>query len=628
MSLEGEALETWVAPEIPPLEEERFVRLSADWGRLHLDRPLPWLGLCQVPRQMASSDRTLIDGWPAYFVYTAALGSPVDTTSEEPSLVLGARAFEVLRHIVQDGVRRFGAFLVVELHLRDERLGGCMVRIRKGRPHRQVIRALLSGLEDVARLGDVPKLEVHEKVDPARPPEPPALLPGAHWLTIALDPLHFDPESGRPYPMVARSLEIVLDAAVRECWFQFARHHTTFSVRSAAAVGRRHPLPTEWSTDRALARINESFDFLLDVTPVNVTDAWHEFRAARFERAPKLRYRPIEVDPEELRRALFQIPIHHTEDPTLAQLFRSEQEGIDQKLRMLEQRDTPRFFFDSLHLYGAVEERLLDRAKRLLASLEDDPPVSRGSLVEARHFARIAAARIRRYQEQHPELDARVELRSDIASVMVAHGNLLVPENGRYPRHRVEGLLAHEVDTHVVTYFNGRAQPLQLMASGLSGADELQEGLAVLAEALMGGLTRTRLRKLAARVVAVHRLTQGAGFVDVFRELNQSYGLDQHTAFKVTLRVFRGGGLTKDAIYLRGLQQVLDYVATGHPLEVLLVGKFALSHIPLVAQLLQREVLHPARLIPHFLHHADTQKLLPELRREGRIEALLRRRTP
>src|SRR5690606_21538659 len=130
---------------------------------------------------------------------------------------------------------------------------------------------------------------------------------------------------------------------------------------------------------------------------------------------------------------------------------------------------------------------------------------------------------------------------------------------------------------------------LQLLASGLSGADELQEGLAVLAEALLGGLTRTRLRKLAARVVAVHRLTQGADFIDVYRELNHGFGFDQHTAFKVTLRVFRGGGLTKDAIYLRGLQQVLDYVATGHPIEVLLVGKFGLSHVPLVAQLLERE---------------------------------------
>src|SRR5690606_16720053 len=66
MSLEGNALETWVVPELPPRDEERFVRLEADWGRLHLDRPLPWLGLCQVPRQMASSDRTLIEGWPAY----------------------------------------------------------------------------------------------------------------------------------------------------------------------------------------------------------------------------------------------------------------------------------------------------------------------------------------------------------------------------------------------------------------------------------------------------------------------------------------------------------------------------------------------------------------------------------
>ena len=60
------------------------------------------------------------------------------------------------------------------------------------------------------------------------------------------------------------------------------------------------------------------------------------------------------------------------------------------------------------------------------------------------------------------------------------------------------------------------------------------------------------------------------------------------------MRVFRGGGLTKDAIYLRGLLQLLAHLARGGALEPLLVGKIALDHVPLVEELVLREVLRAA----------------------------------
>lgn len=609
---------------LPALDSKSPVRVSADWGRLHLDRPLPCLGLCQVPQRVASSDRTLIEGWPAYLVYSQMPGGG-DPLSDPADATLGSRALAVLQHVAREGMRRFGAFLVVELNVRDRCAGGATIRVRSRAPHREVLQALAAGLEPITRLGDVPELHVREQIDTAASSSPPTSTP-SHWLTIDLDPLHFDPESGRSYPMIGRTLEILLDAAVRDCWFHFTQRHTSVRLRSAAAVGRRHLLAPEWSTDRALTRINESYDFLLNITPVNAVEAWHEFESSHFERPPKLRYRPVDVDPEELRRVLFQIPIHHAEDPTLAQLFRAEQEGIDQKLRMLEQRDTPRFVFDSLHLYGTVEEGLLRTATSLLETLELEAPSTPEPSLDAHEFARVAAERIQMYKKELPALTSRVEVRNDVASVMVAHGNLLIPETTRCAASRVEGLLAHELGTHVVTYFNGRAQRLQLLASGLSGADELQEGLAVLAEALTGALTHGRLRLLAARVLAVHRLTQGADFVDVYRELTRQHGFKKRKAFGLALRVFRGGGFTKDAIYLRGLQTLLDYLARDEPLEMLFVGKFAFSHVPLVRQLLERDILQPPALTPHHLRLREAQQRLSDLKQGQELHGLLRRR--
>ena len=89
----------------------------------------------------------------------------------------------------------------------------------------------------------------------------------------------------------------------------------------------------------------------------------------------------------------------------------------------------------------------------------------------------------------------------------------------RWPSVAIEALLHHEVGTHVVTHVNGAHQPLHILASGLAGHDETQEGLAVLAEHLVGGLTAGRLRQLAARVVAVHQMVERASFEDVHAEL-------------------------------------------------------------------------------------------------------------
>jgi uncharacterized protein (TIGR02421 family) len=176
-------------------------------------------------------------------------------------------------------------------------------------------------------------------------------------------------------------------------------------------------------------------------------------------------------------------------------------------------------------------------------------------------------------------------------------------------------LLHHEIGTHALTYFNGLAQPFRQLSLGLPGYDELQEGLAVLAEFLSGGLTPSRLRTLAARVVAVHMLLDGASFVDVFRELHHRNGFQQEAAFTITTRVFRGGGLTKDAVYLRGLLRILEYLGSGGSLETLFVGKIAAHHVKMIRELQARNVLVPAPLLPRYLEDRRAKERLERVRR-------------
>ena len=172
-------------------------------------------------------------------------------------------------------------------------------------------------------------------------------------------------------------------------------------------------------------------------------------------------------------------------------------------------------------------------------------------------------------------------------------GNLLIGRETTLVAGRAEALLQHEVGTHLVTYFNGASQPLRLLKVGLAGYDGLQEGLAVLSEYLVGGLSQSRMRTLAARVVATDQLVRGVPLVEVFRMLTEQAGFEPRTAFTIAVRVYRAGGLTKDAVYLKGLVEIFQYLRDGGEMEPLLVGKMAVDHIPIIRELLFRGVLHP-----------------------------------
>ena len=104
-------------------------------------------------------------------------------------------------------------------------------------------------------------------------------------------------------------------------------------------------------------------------------------------------------------------------------------------------------------------------------------------------------------------------------------------------------------------------------------------------EYLVDGLSTPRLRILAARVVAAKHVIDGATFLDTFRILCNDHGFSKRVAYTITMRIYRGGGLTKDAVYLRGLIQILEYLKSGGELDPLFVGKIAADHIPFIKEL-------------------------------------------
>ncbi len=364
--------------------------------------------------------------------------------------------------------------------------------------------------------------------------------------------------------------------------------------------------------DARLADLERTVDVLLNVSPVNAAEAWTDFERGNFESAPVLRLRPLGFDPDLVKRELYDLRIEDVDDPALHTLLRAKRDEIARVVTALEDRDTLRFVYGTLQLYGTVSAPLVASAEQLLRTIPPQAPSMES--VTAGAFAEAAGAEFARYREAYPDFPEAYEVREDVPELMVSFGRLLIPAAATIRADRVEPLLHHEVGTHVVTYQNGARQPLKLLTIGLPGYDETQEGLAVLAEYLSGGLDPNRLRVLAARVVAIDQLLGGAEFPEIFESLRHEHEIPTRTAWSIAVRVVVGGGSVKDAVYLRGIARLLDALSEGLDLDVLFVGKLSLGHVPLIQELLDRGVLHPAWVRPRWMDVPGAQERLDRLR--------------
>ncbi|MGH7457794.1 MAG: flavohemoglobin expression-modulating QEGLA motif protein [Longimicrobiaceae bacterium] len=617
------------------LEEGKPVRRTLPaGGRIHIDRPLPFL--CCHRRQPGAEDRdseTLVLGEASYLVISA-----------EPDQRAGARS---LVNAVADAVHElFGGFLLIELwpaapgatrpkKNRERKVRAPTFTVIPGTlaPDDPTVEVLVRALRDIPLRP--PPLDV--EVAAGEPPHPPALPrlldqePDRHTLGIEIQPVYRQAKTGVSYPVVVRTARRGLGEALKQTAFQFSLRHTSFRPEHYHALGRRRAVEAAWKADQAIVKICDSFDFLLQVTPVNAERAWRDFQAGGCERAPEFDYRPLVVDVAVLKRRLYSVRTDRLEDSTLAHLIDDTRDELDRKLTMLTDRNTPRFLYGSLQVYGGVKDSLFKLAQGVLDRVggggepenQEDSEDGEEATVDAAGFAQMAKRELGRYRAEDPSLAPLVEVTGEVSGVMVSKGDLLIGEGIRLTPERARALVQHEVGTHVVTHHNGRAQPLRQLAVGLAGYEVLQEGLAVTAEHLAGGLTGARLRTLAGRVVAVRRLIDGADFTETFRELLATYGFGERASFNLCMRVYRSGGLTKDALYLHGLVRLLDHLAAGGETEPLYVGKVAFEHLPYVRELRWRQVLREPPLTPRYLTEALGRERLQRLREGKTVIELL-----
>ncbi|MBM9595876.1 tyrosine/phenylalanine carboxypeptidase domain-containing protein [Roseitranquillus sediminis] len=358
--------------------------------------------------------------------------------------------------------------------------------------------------------------------------------------------------------------------------------------------------PAARIVDAELFAIETEIDWLTALSPTGNHERWEAFRASGYRSAPALTYPPLHCEPRTLRRRLRELPLEEIDHALVGELLREKSRELDRQVDLVELRGTDGFVQASVALFGAPDPALLADADEILAEVPEREQAA--AEAGAADLVRAAEEEREAYRAQHDGFDFAIHVVDDLnSSLMVNRGELLIDAETRVPRARVAPLVAHEVGTHVVTRFNGRQQPLRQLESGLAHYDPLQEGLAALAEWLAGCLPADRLRVLAGRVVAADAAMQGQGVEEVFALLHETHGIGAHGAFDTAVRALRGGGLTKDAVYLQGLRDLLAYLADGHDIAPLFAGKLALAHLPALESLREEGLALPPALMPRHL---------------------------
>ena len=372
--------------------------------------------------------------------------------------------------------------------------------------------------------------------------------------------------------------------------------------------------PVAARIDRELADIEETLDWLDQLSPIDNDQMWADFEESSYRCEPTLRYAHPKSNLKPLRERLLELPVLEIEHPLLEAVLREKQRELDLQIGLVELRDSPGFVAASLDLFGGSDPSVTRTASAILEKLGPDEPED--ELASCDHLVDRARDEIAWYRDHAPDFHARIILEDDLSSqLMVSRGNLHIARSATVPRKRVAPLVAHEVGTHVLTRYNGLHQPLRLLSIGLAHYDPMQEGLAALMEYVAGFLPPRRLRILAARVIASDLAVSGRGVVPIFDHLFGDLGLLAHDAFDVAVRARRGGGLTKDSVYLPGLREVLRYLADGGAIEFLFLGKFSLRQRSVLECLVAEGWVAPATLLPRDLHTEAGRRRLEHARR-------------
>ncbi|MEC4728516.1 flavohemoglobin expression-modulating QEGLA motif protein [Shewanella sp. D64] len=421
-------------------------------------------------------------------------------------------------------------------------------------------------------------------------------------LAIHIKKVYLDAQNGDVFPLVVDALKLGLKQSLSETSAFFQRKINQKNKVCGANMLSSAIEPAVLNVDALIYKLAQGVETLKYVNPVNLTMERHRFERAPSRFKPNFHYRQLPIDANAFKYNLYRVPIESILDPAMKQLYSDMIHSLSEQIDLLSSVGQEAFLYNSLRHYGRPDAQSINNAKFLLYAKEIEE--NSGEILDAK-----SACELMKQQASDWGMKCKVNLSSSIlarAMVSSTPPQLKVNTHAKFSYAEVQRLNHHELGVHMATTLNARHQALKALRLGLPGATETQEGLAIMAEYNAGYMAHNRLNTLAYRVLAVDSMLKEQNFYQTYSYLVDELGMKEDDAFVTTTRVYRGGGLTKDHLYLSGFVTIKQ-LSAERDLTNLMIGKTGSQYLDLIDELVQRNWLTPPKFVIHNQQNNDSE---------------------
>lgn len=405
-------------------------------------------------------------------------------------------------------------------------------------------------------------------------------------LATEIKKVYCNESTGEDYPEVVQELQKQFKNAVINNAHFFTSDYTNWNSKLAVNLLGKKEDPNLFKVDNQMHKLLKSFELLAYVNPKNSAVQKKKFFKSKFTEEPQFSYSPIKIYPFELKQQLSLIKTSSISDVSVRHMYEDVIQSYFDKIDLLSELNSPKFLYNSLRYFQRPSEKDIKNAEYLMHL----PPVPFEPKNEPHLPIDLVVDKFKNALTDYG-MKCKIELSNRVLSqVMVLNSQKLVRirPDAQITEKEVNALIEHEIGVHMVTTENSNRQQLKIFNLGLPVNTETQEGLAILSEILSGNITLNRLKKLAYRVLITDMMCSGASFIECFKFLHHEQKVSSNDAYTIVTRVFRGGGFTKDFLYLSGLVKVMKFWKDGNDLTPLMVGKTSLDYYELIVEMIER----------------------------------------
>lgn len=351
--------------------------------------------------------------------------------------------------------------------------------------------------------------------------------------------------------------------------------------------------------DRMLEQADKELLILKYLKPVNLEEERKRIDADPLYN-PLFQYREPPEDLDDIEQRLSE-KIQDTS--AIGLLLEKKRVELLKRITLLRARgDSKAFTAASVDLFGKPSSTLVRAASAYLHH-------RRACLLPAKLTsylnAKEAAEKMKAVLDQYSLHDWNVVIRSKlVANCTVGGGNVYIREDAEFDPMYLDGLIKHEIETHVLTAENGDHQPYAILRRGCANYLDTQEGLAVYNQNRVYGEFHDRRYYPPKNVLGVAYGLEHS-FAETRKYLKEEVGFSEDKSVSASISLKRGlsdtsedGAFTKGICYFRGLRAIEKFVADGGKIEDLYIGKIAVEDIDIVKKV---QDLTPPLLLPEFL---------------------------